>query len=254
VSDLSDDARTLIAATRHGDDPRPTDEDRVHRALMLRIGVGAVAGAAAVSLGSDAIAAGLAKAGWSSLVGSTAIKLMAVLAVGGSVTAGGYMAMRQLSPRAESAAPSESADLSVPVVVAPQPPAGESTPSVAADDLPVVEGDSTAAPESAPTAAVSHKPSNLRAEVAAVGSANRSLRDGNAEEALRILDGNAGLLQDGTLREEAAVSRVLALCQLGRSAEATAEAKRFIRAYPRSPLMARVRASCAFQPADASSR
>ncbi len=253
VSDLSDDARTFIAATRHGDDPRPADQDRVHRAVMVRIGMGTIAGVAAVSVGRDAVAAGAAKAGWASILGPSVVKLMAILTVGGSVTVGGYLALHRepAAPLSDTpaAAPDLPASESEPHTAATvSVPAREATPSLAADDLPVASSDPVAAPEPSVPSTTSHRGSTLRAEVAAVGAANRSLRDGNPQEALRILDTNASVLQDGTLREEAAASRILALCQLGRREQATREANAFVQAFPNSPLAGRVRASCAFAP------
>jgi len=247
MSDLSDDARALIAATRHGDDPRPGDEERVRRAVLLRVGATAVAGAATVTLGRQAIAAGTAKSGlaWSTLLGSGGVKLLAAVAMGGAVATTGYVALRhepieqgtvQVPPRRTAQPPA--------VVSAPLATAADSEVSLAVDDLPVASTGRAGDSRVTPTAP--RKPSNLMAEVAAVGSANRSLRDGNPEEALRILDANAGVLQDGTLQEETAVSRILALCQLGRTAEAKGEAQRFLRAWPSSPLVPRVKASCAF--------
>jgi len=251
MSDLSDDARALIAATRHGDDPRPADEDRVRRAVLLRVGATAVAGAAAVTLGRQAIAAGTAKGGlaWSTLLGSGGVKLLAAVALGGTVTATGYVALRHKPVEQETLQnPPRVAAQPSAVVSAPLATAADSEAPLAVDDLPVASTDR--AGDSRPTPMAPRKPSNLMAEVAAVGSANRSLREGNPEEALRILDAHAGMLQDGTLREETAVSRILALCQLGRAAEAKVEAMKFLQAWPSSPLVPRVKASCAFSPTE----
>lgn len=256
MSELSDEARALIASTRRGDDPVPADEARVLRSVMLRIGAGAIAGAAAATVGQQAAAAGAAKAGmgWGALAGSSTLKLLAVMVVGGTVTAGGYWAMKApakaLSPTAV-ASPSATAPARAACTIATAA-ATEPTPSLAVDDLPVASAqEAEPAPPPAPAA---HKGSNLMAEVAAVGSANRALRDGDPERALRVLNDNANVLSEGTLREETAVSRILALCQLGRTQEASAEARSFLQTWPNSPLAARVRASCAFSPTSSSAR
>lgn len=256
MSDLSDDARTLIAATRHGDDPHPSDESRVRQAVILRIGAGAFAGAAAVTIGREVMAAGAAKAatGWSALLGSTVFKLVTVAVVGGSVTAGSYLALRSPRdnpPQTPAVAPAvtgtTASEHRTPAGLPDSP--SEAEPTLAVDDLPLAASAPVIADPSAREApAGTHKQSNLRAEVAAIGSANRSLRDGDPENALRILDEHASVLNDGALREETSVARILALCELGRQAEASADARRFLQSSPSSPLVPRVRASCAFQP------
>ena len=45
--------------------------------------------------------------------------------------------------------------------------------------------------------------------------------------------------------EERAAARVVTLCRLGRVDDARAEAARFVRDRPRSPLVERVRSTCA---------
>jgi hypothetical protein len=50
------------------------------------------------------------------------------------------------------------------------------------------------------------------------------------------------------LAEERAGERVIALCALGRVAEARSAARDFVAAYPRSPLVARIDPPCAAAP------
>jgi hypothetical protein len=68
---------------------------------------------------------------------------------------------------------------------------------------------------------------------------------GAPADALALLDEYGATFPKGTMREEASVERVLALCALGRVDEARASAKAFVAADPASPLVARLRASCA---------
>jgi RNA polymerase sigma-70 factor (ECF subfamily) len=71
-----------------------------------------------------------------------------------------------------------------------------------------------------------------------------ALHAGDAARALAAFDEHARLYPNGFLSEERAGERVLALCDLGRTAEAGAAASAFLAQHPRSPLAARVRSSC----------
>ncbi|KYF49516.1 hypothetical protein BE04_37450 [Sorangium cellulosum] len=74
--------------------------------------------------------------------------------------------------------------------------------------------------------------------------AQGALRAGDAGRALALLEEHAAEFRAGTLRQERMAARVFALCALGRIDEARAEAARFLRDAPRSPLAERVRAAC----------
>jgi hypothetical protein len=87
-------------------------------------------------------------------------------------------------------------------------------------------------------------PDPLAAEDARLREAQAFMRAGDAAGALRTLDEFAASHPDGVLQEERRAARVLALSAAGRVDEACAEAWRFLRETPRSPLAERVRASC----------
>ncbi len=97
----------------------------------------------------------------------------------------------------------------------------------------------TASPATAPTAPAD----TLVEETRRLREARAALKGGDAARALSLLDerGAAG----AQLREERAAARILALCELGRVADAQALGGRFLAESPRSPLADRVRASCA---------
>ena len=82
------------------------------------------------------------------------------------------------------------------------------------------------------------------AEVALMRDAQVALRAGNAPRALRLVDEHAQRYPFGALAEEREALRVFALCDLGRTAEAGAEATIFLSAHPQSPIADRVRSSC----------
>lgn len=86
---------------------------------------------------------------------------------------------------------------------------------------------------------------SLSQEIALLRSARAALDRRDAARALALLDQHRALYPLGTLQQEQLVTRVLALCVLGRDSEARAAARELKRAAPRSPHLARIRASCA---------
>ena len=60
-----------------------------------------------------------------------------------------------------------------------------------------------------------------------------------------LRDEHASRFPRGALAEERSAARVLALCDLGRALEARGAAEAFVRASPNSPLVPRLRGSCA---------
>jgi hypothetical protein len=96
---------------------------------------------------------------------------------------------------------------------------------------------SMAAPAAAPA------PPNAREESQLISSARTALRGGDAAGALQLLDRVERRYPRGVLVQEREALRVEALAALGRTAEARAHADAFVRAYPKSPHLARVK-SC----------
>jgi hypothetical protein len=90
--------------------------------------------------------------------------------------------------------------------------------------------------------------STLESETRLLQDAEKRRRAGDGEGALSLLAEHASRFPHGVLTEERAAARVFTLCDLGRSAEARVEGERFLQDAPRSPLAARVRASCARRP------
>jgi hypothetical protein len=82
-------------------------------------------------------------------------------------------------------------------------------------------------------------------EVRLVSLAYSLLQAGDPTHALAVLDDHERRFPDGKLAESANVTRILALCQMGRASEARGERDRFLSRYPRSPFSSRVRSACA---------
>lgn len=170
---------------------------------------------------------------------------------------------RQIGTNAHSVAPSLSPSagpVDLPVVAPMQVPDGSVAPVAASNAgtgpaeisaVPAVPSDAprtlVASSETSPSMAGPPKPtrSSIAQETALLAEVQRALKGGRAMMALEALDRYAEQSPHGLLQEEATVSRVLALCALGRVQDARRWADEFLRRYPASPLLPRVRNACA---------
>jgi hypothetical protein len=226
----------LVSAHREG--VRLTgDQLRNNRARLLsRVAAGATVAASATT--STAVAATS-----SHFTATLVVKVViGLIVVGGAGTA--YYASRPAPPVAV---------LPAPVVEAKPAPASneQSTP----DPVQVAEPVADIAPPSprTPKASASSpsagSASSLAGEIQLMHDVESALSSGQPGRALQLLDDAAksghGGRYAGTMGEERAAARVVTLCRLGRVDEARAEAARFVRDRPRSPLVERVRSTCA---------
>jgi len=128
-------------------------------------------------------------------------------------------------------------------------PSGD-RPSSAA--FPVTSSERVRAELQAPaTADAAPEPDPLRAETAALRAAQGALRSGDARRALALLDEQDERFRAGSLQEERAAARVLALCQAYGPEGVRGAAERFEQRFPQSALLARVRSACRDRPAPA---
>ncbi|MBZ5714937.1 hypothetical protein [Nannocystis pusilla] len=86
---------------------------------------------------------------------------------------------------------------------------------------------------------------SVLAEMALLQEARAALRGGRPDAALELLGRHAESFARGSMAEERAALRVLALCAAGELVDGTAEAAAFLRAHPRSAYAPRVAAACA---------
>lgn len=158
------------------------------------------------------------------------------------------------APRAEP--PRDRVAPSVVVEPAPAPSAAPAVaPSAAApprvEPTPPAEPGPTVAEPPAEPAPPDHV-STLAAEIRLLRRAQLALQDpGGALAALEWVAQHERTFPQPILGEERDALRVLALCAAGRKEEARSRAAEFLRATPQSPQAARIRASCAAQPASA---
>jgi len=87
----------------------------------------------------------------------------------------------------------------------------------------------------------------IREELALLEQAQRELSQGNATASLTVLDEHARRFPNGAFSAERTAARVFALCALGQVERARAVGDEFLRSAPASPLVPRIRSSCAGQ-------
>jgi hypothetical protein len=138
-----------------------------------------------------------------------------------------------------------------PTSTAPSTPDVTSTPAAPIDSssevAPAAVG-STSKPEAARRANASAKSDSaddVDSELSLLSSARTALAAHRPDLALQALDRDAREHPASPLREERAYTRIRALCELGRSADARRDADRFIAVWPTSLYRARIERSCA---------
>lgn len=96
-----------------------------------------------------------------------------------------------------------------------------------------------------PVATIASKGCSAERELGLLSRAQAALRARSGQRALDLLAEHAALCPSATFWQERSAARVLALCLLQREPQALAEAARLRSLAPRSPLLARLRTSCA---------
>lgn len=260
---LGDDARRILDSAREAYAPRPSERARIKRALALQIAAGASAAASAAA-GSSLSALVASKAVVVGLVASAALGTtvavdtwrahVKVEASKSNVAAPPPKARVASHPRV---APAPSTAASATLALAPAasasatlvlPPSASATLAVP----PLTSGTLARRPSAgaqptraAPAPVNAMPPHSVEAEAQLLGDAQRALANGDASRALRVIEEHARAFPHGALGEERQAARVMALCALGRTAEAQREAHAFLTRTPNSPLAMRVQAACA---------
>ena len=220
--ELDADTQSVIDAARGGHEPNELARARVRRGVEIKIAAGV------------ALVVGPASSAFAGAIKVTA----AVVAVGAVVTAGAYV----LPKYSSKAAPARPVAAHVaPVASAPAVVTLPAEAPVAPPRHVAIRHRAPAAPAPAPVENVS----SLKEETALLGAANAALARGDVKRALSALDDYDRRPGSGVLAEERTVTGILASCAAGHVDTARAEARHFRARWPRSPLAARVDASCA---------
>jgi hypothetical protein len=246
MSDLSPEGRGLFEAARREALPSEVDRERIRAALLARLAV--TLPVAQTSSVPGALAKG---------------KFIATLKVLGSVS-GLVLAVagtRSIIVHHEKPANSSAALASAPVAHAPTNgtlPNRESAPAQAQEPTSGTLGDNPTQPTTPSEANDKPSASHLSAlpsassardemgsDLALLSSARQALAAHQPAEALQELDRHASQYPASAFREERAYTRIRALCELGRTAQAQADATRFARAWPASMYRSGIDHSCA---------
>ncbi|HMI93503.1 MAG TPA: hypothetical protein VK509_19155 [Polyangiales bacterium] len=228
---MSRESEQLLDLVREAEDPTAEDEARVYGALQAAIAVGAAPGVV--------VDGSLASSGWKVLLAKVfAAKLqLGVLALSSSaLLAIAYVATRPPQPGAHepTQAPAHS---SAPL----SPPLPATTPRATTADH------DAAAPVATPAEArrrSGQRPArSLRAELALLQRVQAALKRGDGATALRELDAHPSA--DREWLAERRALRILALCSVGRVAEARAAAVVFAERHPDSVQREAIARSCA---------
>ncbi len=241
MDELNSNARALLNAANHFDDPSEWDRDRVRAAVLLRVGSVAAAGTATIAAAKASSAA--ASAGpllastltSAALFGGAATKVGAVVVMGALASVGAYAAFRpQKTPAAVGAAATPAPAVASVAMLASEP---SPTAVVQANDLPVDEVKSSPARVRARTA-------DLEGEMKLLRQADGALRRGDSAGALVALNKHAAAYPNGVLSQEREGVRAIALCGAGSTAQGQAAARRFLTQAAKSPLSSRIRSAC----------
>lgn len=222
---MTPETEDFLELVRHAEGPSSDDEQRVLRALQASIAAGAAPTVVVSASRSESWFAqsGAALKGTVATLGVVAVGTALALSVDGAATARVPGASPSAAPRAAAieapaamrATPAVSAGASASAEPPARPaPAHEARPSKPAK-VPSVPG-----------------VSSLREELAILETAQQALKNGDGEAALRELD--RPVTKDGQLLPERQAARILALCAVGREAEARAAIDRFDRDHPGS--------------------
>jgi hypothetical protein len=244
MNDLGPEVRSMLEAARGAQAPTHADRERIKHAVLLRVAtLGAVSttagGAVAMTLASKVTVAALTVA----VLGSGSVSLWAWKA----------RTPPPAAPHRTASLHSASRTLHVPParpVAAPEAPAVVEEPRPK-PVLPEVRRREVARSEarpaetvSAPVAESAPALDSLDPELTVLRHAQEDLRAGMPAQALRRLADYDRRFGKGALDQERRAIEAIALCQIQPGAAARAQAERFLRAAPESPLAERVRSAC----------
>jgi hypothetical protein len=249
MNDLGPEARSLLEAARGADAPTRADRARIKHAVALRV----------ATVGATSMAAGGAVAMTLATKVTVAALTVAVLG-GGSASLWAWKAHTAAPPAAlHPTAPRRSASRTPPALPF-QPVAAPEAPAVVEEPRPkpqppevrrreAVRGETRPA-ETASVPVVMSAPAprpaldSLDPELTVLRQAQEDLRAGLPAQALRRLAEYDRRFGKGTLNEERRAIGAIALCQAHPGSAAQAQAERFLRTAPQSPLAGRVRSAC----------
>ncbi len=227
VSELSPEERGLLERARQARRPTAEAKARVYGRVM---GAAALAGTAAAGAAAQTAKTSVLHAIWFKWLAG------AVLAV--ALGSGAFYA------RSSSKAPPGHASASAAPRSAAQPPslpAPAPAPSAAAVPDELLR--EPPAPRTLPSRPLPSA-GDLSAEVALLHEAHEAWRSGNAARTLELVTQHTSRYPRSQLASARTTLRILALCKLGRTAEARRAAQQVLQSDPKSPARASLKGSC----------
>ncbi|AKF11139.1 hypothetical protein DB32_008288 [Sandaracinus amylolyticus] len=228
----------MLRVARDARTPSAEDRARIERKLAAAVAIGAGAAVGGAAGSAAASGAGAAAAG----AGAWVVKGLGAMLVVGVLGAGAVVVTRSSTPPPQEPAPvvvtpPEHAVIEeVPVEAPPQ--------EIAAAEAPVV--DEPEAPRRARRrASASSSSEDLAEELELLHSAQRAWRSGDGARTLALVSEHEDRFARSQMAPERTALRILALCDVGREAEARRLATRFLRTARQSPLRRSVEESCA---------
>jgi hypothetical protein len=280
MTELSREARAALARGLELDGPSAERRARVKSRLVLALGSGAAVLGGSVAAAAEAASpfvAGAAAVTAKGLAVGSLLVWFGAGALAGAGVSGAVVAVRHVTPpatrslearplaasRAERApragvpaapAPS-SAPGAQPALTGPGVTSGSAPAAARSRGVPAMSALPPVAAPPAGTATVAGAPSvtglpsavtssGLSEEAALLQRAERALAANEPGAALSALAEHERRFPAGVLREERQAAKVLALCELGRVAEARSLARVFLSAAPGSVLVPRLERSC----------
>lgn len=243
MSELSYESKALIESEGPLDEATPAEIDATHARVLGALGAipapvpsptphpTPLAGKAAAATSLKVVGSAIAAA-----VGSSALLFALTKPAAQHPAAPSAAPPALLGPAAPTAVPAPAA--SAPAELEPAP-----TPSAAPSPATVLHPRKPSAP--APSAA---RPASASEEALLVATAEAQLRGGHPAAALALYEQHLREYPQGALRQESQNGRVVALCGVGRAAEARAYLERFAATHPRSPSLLRMQRACGVEP------
>jgi hypothetical protein len=234
VVDLGPEERSVLAAVRSALDPTEIQRARVRKALDAKL----AAGVAAPLLVTSTALATMLKA---------SVGVAMVAAIGTGLV---YVADPQLLHRTSATGSRTTVRpaASQKAAAAPQPPmTAEPPPSAGLEPAPARSDARPTRPrvvvrryDTTPAAT-----SDLGGELDLLSQVSAATKQGEVARADALLRTYDQRYPAGQLKEERAAAGILVHCAAGRPQAARAEARQFLKRWPRSPLVVRIQSSCA---------
>jgi hypothetical protein len=250
VDKLPREARELLEAARHADDPAAAERSRSDdalRAVLVQSGIKDLPPLAPSSRTAHGTKLTWAqRAPLAIKLGAGALAVIAVAMLGVRAFTPGERTSSRSQPSAAPAPQLDSPATSDGLVHDAPPSRTDLPPAPVTDEkFPLLERRAPVTPaRKSETRRASNTNDNLlQSELRTIAAVDALVRDARFADALKLLE-RTDSSSVGVLREERTALRILAQCRLGADARVRRDRERFLETWPRSVLADRVRNAC----------